>query len=131
MFGLYLPRTWSPQSHVQPLRRRLAVLSFSPDRTAFFLPAWYDGVRMTKLLEVAGLACHRGGRLVFDELSFSLAAGELLVLTGRNGSGKTTLLRALALLVPAEAGTIQCRLQPAVGPVRAAAPAPPARAACA
>ena len=62
---------------------------------------------MTKLLEVAGLACHRGGRLVFDDLSFSLAKGELLVLTGPNGSGKTTLLRALALLVPAEAGTIR------------------------
>src|SRR5947207_7240589 len=135
MFGLYLPRTWSPQSHVQPLRRRLAVLSFSPDRKVFFFVAstaerarteqnrqgssntackpphsglsWYDSTRMTKLLEVAGLACHRGGRLVFDDLSFSLAKGELLVLTGPNGSGKTTLLRALALLVPAEAGTIQ------------------------
>src|SRR5882757_8979730 len=61
---------------------------------------------MTKLLKVAGLACRRGGRPVFDDLSFSLAKGELLVLTGPNGSGKTTLLRALALLVPAEAGTI-------------------------
>jgi heme exporter protein A len=60
----------------------------------------------TTLLEVAGLACHRGGRPVLDGLSFSLAKGELLVLTGPNGSGKTTLLRALALLVPAEAGTI-------------------------
>ena len=39
MFGLYLPRTWCPQSHVQPLRRRLAVLSLSPDRTAFFFGA--------------------------------------------------------------------------------------------
>src|SRR5947207_413042 len=58
-------------------------------------------------LEVEGLACRRGGRPVFDGLSFSLAAGELLVLTGPNGSGKTTLLRALALLVPAEAGTIR------------------------
>jgi len=61
---------------------------------------------MTELLEVAGLACRRGGRPVFDRLSFSLRAGQLLALTGPNGSGKTTLLRALALLVPAEAGTI-------------------------
>jgi heme exporter protein A len=61
---------------------------------------------MTKLLEVAGLACRRGGRPVFHDLSFSLDAGELLVLTGPNGSGKTTLLRALALLVPAETGAI-------------------------
>jgi len=58
-------------------------------------------------LEVTGLACRRGGRPVFGDLSFSLMRGELLALTGRNGSGKTTLLRALALLVPADGGTIR------------------------
>lgn len=58
------------------------------------------------LLNVADLACRRGGRPVFDRLSFALGAGELLALTGRNGSGKTTLLRALALLVRPDAGTI-------------------------
>ncbi len=57
-------------------------------------------------LEVTGLACRRGGRPVFAGLSFALESGGLLALTGRNGSGKTTLLRALALLVPAEAGAI-------------------------
>ena len=59
------------------------------------------------LLEVADLACRRGGRQVFDRLSFALGAGELLALTGRNGSGKTTLLRALALLVRPAAGTVR------------------------
>jgi heme exporter protein A len=49
-------------------------------------------------LDVADLACRRGGRPVFDRLSFALG--------GRNGSGKTTLLRALALLVRPQAGTI-------------------------
>lgn len=59
------------------------------------------------LLDVSDLACRRGGRKVFDGLSFGLGAGELLVLTGRNGSGKTTLLRALALLIRPEAGAIR------------------------
>ncbi len=58
------------------------------------------------LLDVADLACRRGGRRVFERLSFSLGPGEVLALVGRNGSGKTTLLRALALLVRPEAGTI-------------------------
>ncbi len=57
-------------------------------------------------LQVTGLACRRGGRRVFDGVSFSVSGGELLALTGRNGSGKTTLLRALASLGRAEAGTI-------------------------
>ncbi|MDP1838960.1 MAG: heme ABC exporter ATP-binding protein CcmA [Reyranella sp.] len=57
-------------------------------------------------LEVADLACRRGGRKVFERLSFTLGSGELLALVGRNGSGKTTLLRALALLVRPEAGSI-------------------------
>jgi heme exporter protein A len=59
------------------------------------------------ILNVSDLACRRGGRKVFDRLSFTLAAGELLALTGRNGSGKTTLLRALALLIRPDAGTIR------------------------
>jgi heme exporter protein A len=59
------------------------------------------------LLEVTDLACRRGGRRVFDHLSFALGAGELLALTGRNGSGKTTLLRALALFVRPDAGIIR------------------------
>ena len=61
----------------------------------------------TAQLEVTGLSCRRGGRPVFGNLSFSLAPGELLTLTGRNGSGKTTLLRALGLLVAADAGSIR------------------------
>ena len=58
-------------------------------------------------LEVTGLSCRRGGRPVVRTLSFTVARGELLALTGRNGSGKTTLLRALALLVTADGGGIR------------------------
>lgn len=58
------------------------------------------------LLEVTGLSCRRGGRPVFDRLSFGLGAGELLALTGRNGSGKTSLLRALAGFLRPDVGTV-------------------------
>lgn len=44
--------------------------------------------------------------MAFRNLSFTLAAGEVLVLRGPNGAGKTTLLRALAGLSPAASGRI-------------------------
>jgi heme exporter protein A len=45
------------------------------------------------------LACHRGGRDVFAGLSFAVAAGEILAVTGRNGAGKSSLLRTIVGLV--------------------------------
>jgi heme exporter protein A len=52
------------------------------------------------------LACRRGERLVFAGLSFRLAAGDAVVLTGANGSGKTSLLRLLASLIALAAGRL-------------------------
>lgn len=45
----------------------------------------------------------RNGRTV-DEIRFSLRRGEVLGLVGESGSGKSTILKALAGLVPVEAG---------------------------
>jgi heme exporter protein A len=53
-----------------------------------------------------GLACRRGERLVFAGLSFRLAAGGALVVTGANGSGKSSLLRLVASLIPPTAGRL-------------------------
>lgn len=53
-----------------------------------------------------GLACRRGGRLVFTRLDCCLPAGGALVLTGSNGSGKSSLLRLLATLLAPAAGQI-------------------------
>ena len=50
-------------------------------------------------LSAVDLACHRGGRDVFAGLSFAVAAGEALAVTGRNGAGKSSLLRTIVGLV--------------------------------
>jgi heme exporter protein A len=52
------------------------------------------------------LACERGGRLVFEGLSFSAQAGDLVAVAGRNGAGKSSLLRVVAGLVPKSAGKL-------------------------
>jgi heme exporter protein A len=48
----------------------------------------------------------RGERLVFEDVSFSVAGGEALVLRGANGSGKSTLLRLIAGLLRRSEGTL-------------------------
>jgi heme exporter protein A len=58
------------------------------------------------MLEGRGLACRRGGRLIFADLSFSVRGGEMLALRGPNGVGKTTLLRLIAGFLRPAAGTL-------------------------
>ena len=58
-------------------------------------------------LYVERLAIDRGSRRIVSELSFFLAAGECLLLTGYNGAGKTTLLKAIAGLLPTASGSIR------------------------
>ncbi len=57
-------------------------------------------------LQAERLACWRGERLVFADLSFALSPGEAMLLTGANGAGKSSLLRVLAGLVPAAEGRL-------------------------
>ena len=57
-------------------------------------------------LSVTDLACARGGVPVLAGVSFTVEAGQALVLRGANGIGKTTLLRTLAGLQPALSGDI-------------------------
>lgn len=52
------------------------------------------------------LVSERGGRLVFEDVSFSVGDGDLFTITGPNGAGKSTLLRIVAGLLPATAGSI-------------------------
>ena len=61
-------------------------------------------------VEATGLACERGGRLIFRDLNFVLARGEALSLEGANGAGKTSALRVLAGLLSPSAGAMSLRV---------------------
>lgn len=58
-------------------------------------------------LAADNLACQRGGRIVFTGLSFTVASGEALIVTGRNGAGKSSLLRMIAGLVRVADGRLR------------------------
>jgi heme exporter protein A len=59
---------------------------------------------VTALLEVDGLALIRGGRLLFEGLSFRLEPGGAAVIRGPNGVGKSSLMRVAAGLLRASDG---------------------------
>ncbi len=61
------------------------------------------------MLQGISLACVRGDRELFKDISFSLEAGGLLQVRGPNGSGKTSLLRMLCGLSNPAAGEIYWR----------------------
>lgn len=64
------------------------------------------------LLAAEDLTCERGERLLFRQLGFTVAPGQLLLVQGANGQGKTSLLRLLAGLGRADAGEVRWRGQP-------------------
>jgi ABC-2 type transport system ATP-binding protein len=53
-----------------------------------------------------GLVVRRGGRIVLDDLTFTLASGQVTGLLGPSGCGKTTLMRVLAGVQRVTAGTV-------------------------
>jgi heme exporter protein A len=57
-------------------------------------------------LEAHDLMCIRDDRTLFEDLSFRVEPGQVLLLEGRNGSGKTSLLRILCGIRLPEAGKI-------------------------
>jgi len=50
----------------------------------------------TPLLAAHSISLERGGRELFQDLSFEVLAGHLLQIEGPNGAGKTSLIRILA-----------------------------------
>ena len=62
---------------------------------------------MTGRLAFDRVACLRGERLLFEDISFTLAPGAAALLTGPNGAGKSSLMRIAAGLLPASAGSVE------------------------
>jgi iron(III) transport system ATP-binding protein len=58
-------------------------------------------------LEISHLKVTLGKKLILDDLSFSLAQGQIAALLGPSGCGKTTLLRSIAGLIQPSHGTVR------------------------
>ena len=59
------------------------------------------------LLALDGVACTRGGRILFEGLSLTLGPGEAALVAGPNGVGKSSLIRLAAGLLGPAAGTVE------------------------
>ncbi len=64
------------------------------------------------MLTVTNLSLSRGERVLFRDLSFGLAPGQAIALTGANGAGKTSLLRSIAGFIRPDVGDILIGGQP-------------------
>ena len=58
------------------------------------------------ILKVTGVARNFGGIIAVRDVSFELAAGEIVGLIGPNGAGKTTLINLITGVYPANSGSI-------------------------
>lgn len=58
------------------------------------------------IISVAGLSKSYGGRLVVDQVSFTVYSGEVVGIIGSNGAGKTTTVECLQGLTRPDAGDI-------------------------
>jgi branched-chain amino acid transport system ATP-binding protein len=61
---------------------------------------------MTAILQVIGVTRRFSGLIAVNDVSFSLAKGEILGLIGPNGAGKTTLVSLISGTIPPTSGEI-------------------------
>lgn len=57
-------------------------------------------------LSARNLSCERGRGSLFKQVSFSLASGQAMIVTGANGAGKTSLLKIITGLSRASEGQV-------------------------
>ena len=70
---------------------------------------------MTALLEVNGLSKSYGRLAAVQDVSFTIAEGEVVGLIGPNGAGKTTLIGLLSGAISATKGSVLFRGEPILG----------------
>ena len=70
---------------------------------------------MTEILALSGITKRFGGLTAVNELSFSLAAGEVVGLLGPNGSGKTTVMNMISGFFAPTQGVIALKGEPIQG----------------
>ena len=58
------------------------------------------------MLEIKGISCGYGKRIVLHDVGFEVLKGEFVGVIGPNGSGKTTLMRAINGFLPLTRGAI-------------------------
>lgn len=61
----------------------------------------------TPAIEVEGLECRYGERVVLEKVTFTVKSGEILFVIGGSGCGKSTLLRHMIGLQAPAAGTVR------------------------
>jgi ABC-2 type transport system ATP-binding protein len=59
------------------------------------------------MIEVSNLTKRYPGRTAVDDISFTVARGEIVGLLGPNGAGKSTTMRVLSGFMPATSGTVR------------------------
>jgi branched-chain amino acid transport system permease protein len=102
----------------------IVIVYFLPDGVVGLVERWRSGnfrrdaaprpafaMAGTPLLEIAGLRKAFGGLVAVNDLSLTVAQGEILGLIGPNGSGKTTVLNLISGALRPDAGEIRLRGQ--------------------
>ena len=64
---------------------------------------------MSQLLEIENLTKFFGSVHANDQISLSVAPGEIVALLGENGAGKSTLVKSVFGLVKPDSGTIKVK----------------------
>ena len=71
------------------------------------------------MLEVDHISFSYGRHKVLDDVTFDVAPGEIVAVTGANGAGKTTLMKVLACLLMQDAGAVRLdAVNPLLRPVK-------------